>query len=501
MTGSLSSFAAMARELICTYCTLALMAFLLPRIAVAQAEFSAFSATGRAAATTFVTDYQAIGINPANLGQQWRFANKHVAIGLFEGAFSVHSDALTRDDVRNRLLNADFRFTEAQKEETARAFADAGAHAGADVMALGVAWLNTNAGGFAFQVRDRMQMDLRLGPKMADLVFRGYRSDYFDLLVLATGDTVTNYGQLSPDSLAMVVLGVATEPQLVGRIADGTQATFNWYREFNFSYGRHLARSEELEFDVGIGLKYLLGIGIIDIRATNGELSGFSSLSPDFQIDYQQARWRPDAGLTAATMAFPRTVGQGFGLDLGLAALVRQRWKLGLAVTDVGAMHWNGNVYAAHDGSLVDLASSGLDNLDLINGLEDFITNGGVLDWQQAQAQERPLPTTVRLGLGRLLGEKAEVGLDAIFPLNDAPGSLQAPVLGLGGELRPMRWLQLGAGLLAGGGQALRVPTGITFMAGNGTWEAGLATRDITSYFTLRDPTLSVSMGFLRFRF
>ncbi len=482
-------------------CALVLAAVLCPGRVFAQGELSAFSATGRAAATTFVTDYQAIGINPANLGQRWRFTSKHVAIGLLEGAYAAHSDALTRDDIRHRLLNADFRFTEVQKQETARAFADAGTHARADVMALGLAWVNTDAGGFAFQVRDRMQMDLQLGPKMSDLVFRGYRSDYFDLLVLATGDTVTNYGQMAPDSLALVVLGVATEPQLVGRLADGTRASFTWYREFNFSYGHHLVRSESFEFDVGIGVKYLLGIGIVDISAEHGELSGFSSLSPDFQIDYQQARWRPDARLTASTLAFPRTVGHGFGIDLGLAALVNQRWKIGLAVTDLGTLRWNGNVYAAHDGSLVDLATSGLDNLDLINGLEDFITHSGVLDWRQAQAQDRPLPATLRLGLGKLLGEKAELGLDAVFPLNDAPGRLLAPMIGLGGEVRPVQWVQLGCGLLAGAGQGVRVPAGISFLAGNGTWEAGLATRDVTSYFSQRDPTLSISMGFLRFRF
>jgi hypothetical protein len=38
-------------------------------LSFSQAEMSVYSATGRAGvATTFVTDYQAIGINPANLG-------------------------------------------------------------------------------------------------------------------------------------------------------------------------------------------------------------------------------------------------------------------------------------------------------------------------------------------------------------------------------------------------------------------------------------------------
>src|SRR5690606_38746471 len=72
---------------------------------VGQSELSVFTTTGRAASTTFVTDYQAIGINPANLGWTWRHAGKHVAFGLAEGSYSVYSNALTRADIRNRLLN------------------------------------------------------------------------------------------------------------------------------------------------------------------------------------------------------------------------------------------------------------------------------------------------------------------------------------------------------------------------------------------------------------
>ncbi|MBL0045197.1 MAG: hypothetical protein IPP33_12640 [Flavobacteriales bacterium] len=174
----------------------------------AQTEMSAFSSTGHAAATTFVTDYQAIGINPANLGWKWRFENKHIAIGLLEGTYSIYSDALTRDDMRHRMINVDLDFTEAEKQAAGRAFADAGVTLNADVMLMGACYASEKLGGFAFQVRDRAQWNSKFGPGMAELMFEGYRSNYFDLLVLVTGDTMPNYSSLPPDSLALMRSGL-----------------------------------------------------------------------------------------------------------------------------------------------------------------------------------------------------------------------------------------------------------------------------------------------------
>lgn len=467
----------------------------------AQTEMSAFTATGRAAATTFVTDYQSVGINPANLGWQWRWPEKTVAFGLAEGTYSIYSDALTRDDMRQRVLNADFRFTPEQKEEAARAFTNAGAVGDVDVMLLGAAVTTENAGGFAFQVRDHAQLSSQFGPGMAQIAFEGYRADYFDLLVLATGDTVTNYATMSDDSLALIALGVASDPQVMGRVLDGSHLRFTWYREYNASYGVAVKRTEDLELDVGIGLKYLVGIGIVDIEAADGELTGFTSLSPDFEIDYSTGQRRPGARIGAGEVAFPEPVGKGFGVDIGVSAIVQQVWKFGAAVTNLGAITWTGNVYTAGNGLLTDLASNGLENYNFFEGLDDLATNSGILDWSEGGTRRVPLASNARFGAGRLFGEKAEVGLDVIVPLNDEAGSLERPAFGLGGDIRPWRWLQLSAGLMTGGNADTKVPVGITFIAGPGTWEVGFASRDVITFFAETNPTVSLSMGFMRFRF
>lgn len=467
----------------------------------AQTEMSVFTTTGRAAATTFVTDYQALGINPANLGWKGRYESKHVAFGLLEGSYSIYSEALTRDDLRNRVINADVKFTEAEKVSAGRAFAEAGTTLNADVMLLGAAYANDTLGGFGFQVRDRAQWTSTFGPLMAQLLFEGYRSNYFDLLVLATGDTITNYANLSPDSLALIISGLATQPQPLGVVLNGSRISFTWYREFNVSYGRRLLHSDNVDLFGGIGLKYLLGIGIIDMRADNNRFEGFSSLSPYFDINYGDAAQSNPSRVTARSTLLPEAVGKGFGVDLGLSAVINEKWKIGAAVTNIGSINWTGNVYTADDATLVELASNGLDNYNFFAGIDDFVTNSGLLEWQGSKERRVALPTNVRVGLGRVFGKFAEVGLDIVLPTNDEPGNYNKAVIGVGGDVRPVKWLQLSAGLVTGGDYDTKIPVGITFVAGNGTYEAGIASRDAVTFFADRKPTVSLSMGFLRFRF
>jgi hypothetical protein len=472
-----------------------------PFLVQAQSEMSVFNATGHAASTTFVEDYQAVGINPANLGWKWRHEGKHAAIGLLEGSYSVHSDAITRTDIRERLLNTDFRFTEQEKEAAGRQFADAGAIANVDLMLFGAAIGNGQAGGFAFQVRDRMQVSSRFGPLASELAFIGFRSDYFNLLVLATGDTIANYWNMSTDSIALIALGIASQPQLLSKVLDGSHLRATWYREFNFSYGHHLVRNEALELDFGFGLKYLLGIGIVDISSANGKATGFTAITSSLGIDPESGERRENAVSIGRAIATPKAAGKGFGVDLGMSMIIRKKWKVGASVCNIGSINWTGNVYTAGDGSLIDLATNGLENYDIIHGIEDFVTNSGFLNWEEGRRTRRPLPTTGRLGLGLLIGERVELGTELVAPLNNEPGNLPSPAFGLGGDVRPVKWLQLSTGISVGGGYPLNVPVGVTFIAGQGTWEAGIASRDVVTFFTQDNPTLSLSMGFLRFRF
>ncbi|HEY1039702.1 MAG TPA: hypothetical protein VGF30_09875, partial [Bacteroidia bacterium] len=95
----------------------------------AQFESSSFCNTGHGGATTFATDYQATGINPANLGWDWKFSKKKFAMGYAEVTSSIYSDALSKSELRGVVK--DFtgggnNFTQQQKKDAARNFAESG---------------------------------------------------------------------------------------------------------------------------------------------------------------------------------------------------------------------------------------------------------------------------------------------------------------------------------------------------------------------------------------
>ena len=72
----------------------------------AQTEISSFNATGSAYSTSYLTDYQCLGVNPANLG--WTRNNHTMNIGFFEFAGSIYAEPLTRSEVVNDLFDNNF---------------------------------------------------------------------------------------------------------------------------------------------------------------------------------------------------------------------------------------------------------------------------------------------------------------------------------------------------------------------------------------------------------
>ena len=70
----------------------------------AQLENSSFTNAGRGCATTFATDYEAVGINPANVGWASKYEDKKFAMGFAEYGVSIYSQALTKDQLRNTVF-------------------------------------------------------------------------------------------------------------------------------------------------------------------------------------------------------------------------------------------------------------------------------------------------------------------------------------------------------------------------------------------------------------
>ena len=67
-------------------------------------------------------------------------------------------------------------------------------------------------------------------------------------------------------------------------------------------------------------------------------------------------------------------------------------------------------------------------------------------------------------------------------------------------DLKLFKWLQFSLGYFGGGIYYHNLPIGVTFIKNEGKFECGIASRDAISFFSDRSHSLSIALGFARFR-
>ncbi|QKG56184.1 hypothetical protein GKZ68_05705 [Hymenobacter sp. BRD128] len=450
--------------------------------ALAQNELSNFSATGRGGvATTFALDYQALGINPANLGRQ---GTSLVSFTVGEVGAGVGSQSLTNSQFKKLVFHPNDQLTAAERTSLAANLASPNAlNINADATAFGLAFtLPPGLGGLAVSVHQRLSGHVALNQNSADILVNGQQAALVQQYYDAAGN---------PRS--------GSTPPLLSAALDGTEMQLALTNEFNVGYGVEVLDVPGVfRLTAGAGYRYLQGVGVADVRISGGSLAAYSSLSPIFNINYGSLAGSPTFNYASGSGLRP--VGTGNGFDLGLAAEVGRFVRLGVAVTDMGSMTWTGNVVTATDQSLRFPQYSGLTTYDVIRDVvNQFGASGQTLfTYQTAQERRASLPTKLRLGGGVRISELFEAGLDVTVPLNQVAGNLPAPFIGAGLDYKPRRWLRLSSGLSGGAGYSLNVPLGFTFVTP--VWEAGFSTRSVLGYFSEKSPYASVALGVLRFK-
>jgi len=473
-----------------------------------QHEFSSFCNTGHGGATTFATDYQATGINPANLGWASKYEGKKVTMGFTEFTGSLYSEALKKDELRDVLSDiikgGGTKFTYDEKIAAAKNFAETGFTVNADLGSFGIAVNTKIAGGFGFRINDHFQFTSKLGNKASDLLFLGKTSSLFDSLQiqLSTGGTdwIANHQNLDPDTAKLVLMGKSNIAQQLSKVMNGTDMTLMYYRDYNLSYGIKIFGDSSFAVYGGIGLKYIQGIALLNIKSENNVLSGYSSLSPAFGIDYGTAA--KATNIVTGGGALPKAVGSGFGFDIG-ADIVIRKFKIGAALINSGSINWTGNVYELQDTVFSTTVNPGMENYNIFSQFKNmFGSNGGFFKLKGQQSKTTALPGMFRAGASIGIGKIAELGVDCIVPTTSGiPGTITNPIIGIGGDLWLAPWVRFQAGFITGGNYDAQIPVGLIFVAPGGKYEAGIASRDAITFFTQKGPTISLSTGFIRVRF
>ncbi|HET8962439.1 MAG TPA: DUF5723 family protein [Chitinophagales bacterium] len=448
---------------------------LISQIAFTQTDGTSYINTGRGGtATTFATDYQAIGINPANIDS---FANHtFLAIGFAETGVSFYSEALKKTDVRTMLFGRKNPITSQEAKELGQAFAEEGMTVNYDMRAFGLGFKIGKAGALAFAVDLHASHYSILGEQASALIFEGYNyANYFDTIVITPQDT----------------FGVANNPVSLYQLAKGTRIKGAADMTFNAGWGMQVYENEFIKVRLGVGAKYVLSYAYFDLNATENSLGGYNAFSNNpFDLT---------SGQTPSQIYNNyKPVGKGLGFDVGANITLFKDLDVGISVVNIGTMNYTANLISFNDYVLDTVSFSGLSATNPVDMMYDIVNEENLIQYNGLKKLSVSMPTTLRFGIGYRLTNNLQLGADLVMPLLQVANSYPAAYLGLGAELRVLKILKISSGISMGGGYKSAIPFGLGLDFG--LWEIGIASRDVTTWFGLSSPYVSATAGLLRFR-
>lgn len=480
----------------------------------AQTQGIAYTAVGKGAATTFVTDYHSIGINSSALGWKSEYEKKFT-LGTSEFGFGIYSDALNVQKLRSLYKNVQTNMTggensQASREEQqqfAKDFANSNVLISANYNWFGASYQNEKLGGIAFSINEDYQWDSKMGARTADLLFNGKYASIFDSLTVVFGSDTTripNDGSASADTLENVISGNFAVPVSIAYLSEGTRVRTQWTRSYNLAYGRKLfGRDSVFVVYGGIAGRFIQSVAVFDLESNGSSVTMSSSVSPTFDINYSQAAANSNSFSGTNAGGFPpKAVGNGYGVDISLSAILFNKLTIAAAVNNIGSVTYTRNVYSVRDTLISSYSLEGLDDNNITQALNSFLRDGGMINLEGEEKYTSQNAANFRAGASLKLNQFLNFGFDIVAPFDrEAPGSIANPVYAFGGEVRPVKWLALSAGYFGGGIYKNNVPVGINFILGKGTYEFGVSSRDMLSFFLEDSNSVSMALGFMRFRF
>jgi hypothetical protein len=479
----------------------------------AQTQGVAYPCVGKGVATTFVSDYHSLGINSSALGWGTGYEGKKFTLGFTEFGMGIYSDALNVGRLKNfsKSLRASLSgdssaFDLNAQRQAAIDYSTAGVSMFANYNWFGFSFYNEKFGGIAFNVSENYQWYSRLSYRTADFIFNGRLAEYFDsLTVVIAGDTSTiaNSINLSPDTLAGVIQGTISVPLKLSDITKGSEIRASWNRHYNFGYGRKIIGKDSV-FTLygGIGGRFIQSVALFNMQSTDDGLYMYSSVTPNFNIDYGPAALTNASAYFEKGKILPKVVGSGYGIDLSASMILFNRLKVAAAVNNIGQVTYNRNVYRVLDTLVTTVTLDGINDYNVTQAVNQLLNQGGIMTLEGQEKYVSKNASDLRIGASFSFGKIASIGFDMVAPFNrENPGSIANPVFSFGGEIRPVRWLSLNAGYFGGGIYKSNVPVGINFIFKDGTYEFGMASYDALSFFLDNSNSLSAAFGFARIRF
>jgi len=442
---------------------------------VAQTDGFLFNYMGMGAATALATDYQSIGINPANLGYTTDY---NIAIEITGIGTSIYSPSLAAPDLRQFMFNSGEGLTDEEQVQLANDILTDGIRVSARVTPLAMSFSIGNAGKIAVSAFLRSDQSFQMGASASSLLFEGYDfENYFDTIITdIEGNT----------------FGVANEPLSLAELTDGTTLDFSLQTAFNIAWGRQWLETELMNLYVGVGARYVLSYAELSYASQGGNVAGNAALGLDIlnTPDYINT-FDPD-------QEFLTPVGKGFGFDIGVSADFGERITAALSVVDIGNVDYTLNALAFADVIIDTLEFNGIESTEPFDVLSAILKDEEIIAYDGVENFSRPLPTSLRMGAAFRATEYLTVAADFNVPISSSAQAFKEPQLGLGAKLTLARFIDISTGVTAGGGYGVNVPA--SFVLNFPFWELGVATRDISIFWNENQPTISYAIGLLRFK-
>ncbi|MGB0933311.1 MAG: DUF5723 family protein [Lishizhenia sp.] len=482
-------------------------------LSFSQTQNGAYTAVGKGVATTFLTDYQCLGVNASALGYELEYEKKSITFGTSEFAGGINSTALNKDklrDLTNSLKDQIFdenstSYNWEQQKEAVADYAQQGISMHANYNWFGASFQNRVLGGIAVQVREKYNWFSELNEETTDLIFRGQFSNYFDSLTVVFGtdtSTIANRPDLSSDTLQAVIQGNINVPLAVSEITAGSKIKLRWDREWNIGYGRKVfGNPNKLALYVGVSARYIQSMAYFDLESDGNNINVRSSISPTYNINYGVAALTNPSAAVQNIRNFPENVGRGYGYDLSASVKMAKIFTFAASVNNIGSVTFDRNVYEVKDTLLGNLSINALSDGNITESINQLVNGNGLLTLVGKEEYKVKNAANFRLGGSIKPFKMLNVGIDIVAPFDkDAPGNIQNAIISVGGDFRPFKWLQISAGYFGGGIYQNNIPVGINFILKDGGYEFGISSADALNFFTQDSNSLSTAFGFARFR-
>lgn len=430
--------------------------------------------------STGQTGHQAFGINPANISLNPR-AEGTLSFSLAEVNSSFKGDLIKRTFLHNQSTPTGGETPAITKDSWQPIdFLRDDVSTQTDIKWMGLAFHTANAGSFALQAKTNIVAGMRSNDFVQNTLINnqelGYYMDTLEQIIFEDG-TISEADQ-----------------ERVLSLFNGTQIKAAMMHEFSLGYSRHIIKKKKIALYAGVSLKFLLGSHDAGLEIAGGNVRGYMTEIP-YLPDSLGAMNFPNSNDANANSRF----GMGFGTDLGLNLVYKEKLQLGVSVTDIGGLNWPITPFSLRE---VD-ANEVVQHIDENGNVDsDALLAGGIFYHEDGENTREQLPTKMIVGVNYAVHKWVHVYADLAAPLNDNIRNLSGPVFGAGAEVSLFGWVNLRSGFMYADNKQIVVPTYLSLMLGKKTtYEITAGTMDVLAYRKANRPGMQAAVAALRFHF